>query len=261
MRIFVFAYELIIKTHKMIQGFVKGLLAYGKTLQLIVRYRLFKYMLLPGIISFILGAFILWGVFQFSDNLGAWMSAWYDGRGKMTMTVVSSILTGLILLIIAFLLFKYIVLLILSPFLSLLSERVEARLTDKPTIQTSFQPKQLANDFARGLRLSVRLLLSELLLTASVLLLSVLLPFLSPISAILILFIQAYFAGAGNLDFTLERHYNYRESLHYLKQYRGLAMGNGIVFVLLFFTGIGFLIAPTLATIAGTVAVVEQRTR
>lgn len=53
----------------MIQGFVKAILAYGKTLQLIARYRLFKYMLLPGLIGFILGGLVLWGVFQFSDNL------------------------------------------------------------------------------------------------------------------------------------------------------------------------------------------------
>ena len=44
------------------------------------------------------------------------------------------------------------------------------------------------------------------------------------------------------MDYTLERHFNYSDSVKFVKQNRGLATGNGIVFML-------FLLLPVIGVI------------
>jgi CysZ protein len=65
---------------------------------------------------------------------------------------------------------------------------------------------------------------------------------------------QAYYAGFGNLDFTLERHFRVRESVRFVRRNRGLAIGNGTVYLLLLLSVVGFLVALPLATVAGCAA-------
>ena len=70
--------------------------------------------------------------------------------------------------------------------------------------------------------------------------------------------VQAYYAGFGNMDYSLERHHSISGSIRFIRRNRWLAMGNGTVFMLLLMTGIGFLFAPPLSTIAGTIEVVKR---
>ena len=159
----------------MMEGFVRSLLSYGKAIQLIGRFRLWKYMLIPGLICLFLGLFVFWSVWQFSDNIGQWISGWYEGRGEFIVEMASTILSGAVVLVASFFLFKYIVVLVLSPFLSLLSERVETKLRPGVTV-SSFSARKMIRDLQRGLRLSFRYLIRELLLTVFVLFLSLLFP-------------------------------------------------------------------------------------
>jgi len=66
----------------------------------------------------------------------------------------------------------------------------------------------------RGIRINVRNLLLELLITLPVLLLN-LIPVIGSIIATVILFLtQSYYAGFGNMDYTLERHFGYGDSVY-----------------------------------------------
>ena len=60
------------------------------------------------------------------------------------------------------------------------------------------------------------------------------------------------------MDYTLERHFSSRESIRFVKSHRGLAIGNGTVFMFLLMTGFGFLFAPPLAAVAATIETVKR---
>ena len=64
---------------------------------------------------------------------------------------------------------------------------------------------------------------------------------------------QSYYAGFGNIDFTLERYYRVRGSIGFIRHNRGMAIGNGMVYLLLYLSVIGFVFALPLGTIAGAV--------
>ena len=80
-----------------------------------------------------------------------------------------------------------------------------------------------------------------------------LIPVFTPFTTALIFLLQSYYAGFGNMDFTLERHFKFKESVRFVKKNRGLAIGNGIVFMLLFLSVVGFLFALPLGTVSATI--------
>jgi len=110
----------------------------------------------------------------------------------------------------------------------------------------------------RGIRINVRNLLLELLITLPVLLLN-LIPVIGSIIATVILFLtQSYYAGFGNMDYTLERHFGYGDSVDFVKSSRGQAIGNGIVFMLfLLIPVVGIILVLPISVTAATVQTID----
>ena len=97
----------------------------------------------------------------------------------------------------------------------------------------------------------------ELLLTIPILLLGFI-PIIGLFSTVLLFLVQAYYAGFGNMDYTLERHFKYNESLQFVRNHRGLAIGNGIVFMLfLLIPIIGVILVLPLSVTAASIKTVE----
>lgn len=241
----------------MINGFFEGLSAYGRAFRMISSMGLWGYALLPALITIALMTGIGYSAYGLSDNLGAWIVGWWPWDwGAGFIDGLGAWLGGILIGLLGILLLKYIVMVLVSPFMSILSEKVEAQLTGNYS-NASFSIGGAISDLIRGLRLSIRNLIRELFFTFILLLIG-LIPLFGWIAPVLIFLVQSFYAGFGNADYTLERHCSVSQSVRFARRYKGLMMGNGTVFMLLLMTGVGFLIAPPLATVAATIESVER---
>ncbi|MCK8478985.1 EI24 domain-containing protein [Psychroserpens algicola] len=224
----------------MIKNILKGIQAYSGALALISKLKLWKYFFIPIIISIITATIIGFTAYGLSDNLGRFLAkVWIWDWGKDTFTSVTSVIGGIIIIAIGLILYKHIIMALSAPFMSPVSEKIEAHLTgiEKHHHRNTSFKEQLW----RGIRINMRNLGKELLITLPILLLKFI-PVINIFSTVLLFLIQAYYAGFGNMDYTLERHFKYRESIQFVRKYRGVAIGNGIVFML-------FLLIPVIGVI------------
>jgi len=239
----------------MIKDLSDGLNSYFKIFPLISRFHLKRYFFLSGSISLIIGLFLFSGIYYFYDDLGSWLqSFWRWDFGKSFFNKASNWLAGGLISIVALLSYKYIIMIVLSPIQSIISSRVEAGLNgyetdEKMTVSSIFK------DLYRGIGITFRNLTKEILFTILLLIIS-LIPTVAFISGPAILLVQAYYAGFGNMDYYMERHMNVKDSASFVKRHQGLAIANGVVFLLfLLIPIVGLIIAPTFATIASSVEV------
>jgi len=240
----------------MIKNILKGIQAYSGTFNLISKLGLWKYFAIPIIISVVTALTIGFSAYGLSDNIGNFIAKiWVWDFGKETFTAISNFVGGAIIIVLGFMLYKHIIMALSAPFMSPVSEKIEAHLTNNTAHihrKTSFKEQ-----LWRGIRINVRNLFKELLLTIPILILG-LIPIIGIVSAVLLFLVQAYYAGFGNMDYTLERHLKYRESLRFVKKNRGIAIGNGIIFMLfLLIPVIGIIIVLPLSVTAATIKTVD----
>lgn len=241
----------------MFNDFFDGLKAYGRAFRAISKLGLWAYTLIPALITLGLMGLIGFSAYGFSDNFGNFITGWWRWEwGADVVASIGSWLGGILIGVFGILILKYVVLIVVAPFMSLLSEKVESKLTGV-TSTSSFKLSKAIQDMIRGLRLALRNISRELFFTLLLLLIG-LIPLIGFISPVLIFIVQAYYAGFGNTDYTLERRFTVRQSVNFARQHKGLMIGNGTVFMALLMTGIGFLFAPPLATVAATLEGVER---
>jgi CysZ protein len=241
----------------MLKETISALWAFPAALKFIFKYRLWFYVWIPGLASILLGALILWGALGVSDDIGRWVIDFYPWeRGRNWIEAIAQGLGGLLVAIVGLILFKHLVLAVSSPVMSLLSEKVE-RIT-RGGAGAKFNLGKAIQDTVRGLRIALRNIVRELFFTLLLFLLGIIVPILSPFTTAMIFVIQAFYAGFGNMDFTLERYFGVKGSIRFVRQHKGLAIGNGIVFLLMLFTVVGFLFALPLCTIAAALTTIKQ---
>ncbi|MCI2229534.1 EI24 domain-containing protein [Polaribacter sp. MSW13] len=244
----------------MIKNILSGIGAYAGAFSLISKLKLWSYFVIPIIISIVTAAVIGFTAYGLSDNIGQFLAQiWVWDWGKETFTTISSVIGGIFVLVIGLILYKHIILALSAPFMSTVSEKIEIHINGDLKhnhIQTTFQQQLI-----RGIRINFRNLGKELLITMPILLLKFI-PLVNIFSTILLFLIQAYYAGFGNMDYTLERHLNYKDSLHFVSKNKGISIGNGIVFMLcLLIPVIGIIIVLPLSVTAASVKTVDLLNR
>ena len=234
----------------MVQNIFKGIRAYPSALGLISTLGLWKYFAVPVLISFITASLIGLSAWSWGGNIAntidllwmwEWGADWFHGFAE--------ILGGILIIVLGLIVYKHVVMALSAPFMSPVSTAIEHHfLGDKHIHRNTSNTSQLW----RGIRINVRNLTMEIFITIPLLILS-LIPVLNIITTVLLFLVQAYYAGFGNMDYTLERHYGYKESVGFVKRHKGVAIGNGIIFtIMLFIPVIGVLMVLPLSVTAAT---------
>ncbi len=243
----------------MISNLIDGLKAYLEAYEVISRLKLWRFFMIPMLISVLIFLSIVLVSISFSDEIGLYISSfWSWDFGKETINTVSMILGGIILISIGLIVFKHLVMILSAPFMGPISKKIEDDFTGVTSQTQVSSPLTL---MFRSIKISSRNLFRELLLSIPILILG-LIPLIGFFSLFLLFLMQAYFAGFGNMDYTLERHFSYQKSIQFVKANKGIAIGNGLVFMLFLlipFVGVIFIIpfSVTSATIS-TVKIINQ---
>ncbi|WP_055444030.1 EI24 domain-containing protein [Lacinutrix himadriensis] len=240
----------------MVKNILKGLKAYANSFALISELKLWKFFFIPIIISLVTATIIGITAYGLSDNVGNFIAKiWFWEWGKETFTSISTVIGGITVLAIGLIVYKHIIMALSAPFMSPVSEKIEAHLTgiaNHAHRKTSFKEQ-----LWRGIRINIRNLGKELLFTVPLLVLKFI-PVVNIFSTVLLFLLQAYYAGFGNMDYTLERHFNYKESIQFIRKNRGIAIGNGIVFMLfLLIPVIGVILVLPLSVTAASISTVQ----
>ncbi len=241
----------------MIHGVIEAIKAVFRSFSAIVKYKLWGHVLFSGMISIAVASVTFYAIWNQSDRLGDWLSGLYPWeKGSGIISSFADWLVWIVLMIVALFLYKYIMLVLSAPILSAMSDKIERINTGKSN--PKFSLSSTIKSTVRGLRLALSNLSRELILTLILLIIS-LFPGAALFTTPLIFIIQAYYAGFGSMDFYMERHFNVKESRNFVKRNRGIAIGNGMIFIgLLAVPILGFFIGPTITAIAASLNVHEK---
>lgn len=236
----------------MLSGIIEGATAYVSAFKIIRQYSLWKYVILSGLISALFGFAIFYSIWQSADYVGDWLGSFYSWDfGKSIFDRVIDYFAGGVMIVLALLLYKYVIMVIVAPFMSVMSETIE-RKSNQTYSSQSFSLPRFMSDLLRGFRIAIGNLVKELGLTIGIFLLG-LFPLFTIVTPVLLFLVQSYYAGFGNIDYYLERHASVRESKRFVRRNKGLAIGNGAVFMLLLLIPVlGLFLAPALGTVAAT---------
>lgn len=143
----------------------------------------------------------------------------------------------------------------MSPIMALLSERTEEIITGKVY---PFKIGQFIKDIGRGVVIALRNMFIEfgfIFLGFFV----VWIPIVGWICALFLVLVSYYFYGFSMIDYVSERRkMSISQSTSYVRKHKGLAIGNGFIFSLIFaIPFVGAIIAAVIAPVAACLAVLE----
>jgi len=240
----------------MIKNIILGIKEYAGVFKLMSDLKLWKYFIIPMLISFCTAILIGVEAYVLSDDVGFYISKiWIWDWGKEVFSSISNFIGGLVVLIIGLILYKHIIMALSAPFMSPVSEKIEKHFYGD--VSHLHRKTSNTDQLIRGIRINIRNLTKEIIITVPILILKFI-PVVNIFSTILLFIVQAYYAGFGNMDYTLERHLKYKESVQFVSKNKGYAIGNGIVFMLfLLIPIVGIIIVLPLSVTAASKKTVQ----
>lgn len=236
----------------MVQSIIQGFSAYLKGAKVLFQRKMLVFAFIPGLIALAILALFFGFSYNVSDDLAELVLGYYPYEwGRVWLEKILQVFGGLFVFFIGFILLKNVVLAVTAPFMSMLSAQIEGHQG------SSFSTSKFIEDLLRGIHISLRNLVRELGFTLILFLIG-LIPILTPVTTVLIFLVQSYYAGFGVMDFTLERHTSVAESVAFVRSNKAYALGLGAIFMLLLYTGIGFIIALPLATAGSTAHILKK---
>ncbi len=247
-----------------------GIKGYAKAIELLFSKGFIKYMIFPLLLNIL----IFW--FGFSQIMDLSVTArdffidqislggadfWGAGilRGAIS-GIISALLYVLFFISFAYL-GGYIIVIILSPLFSFISEKTEKVLTSG-NIDYPFELKQFFKDIVRGIGIAIRNVLFETGIMILVFIAGIILSFISWIGVIFMFFISSYFYGFSYMDYSNERYKrNIKQSVSFIRKYKWIAVVNGAFFALVLlipYFGVALsAFVAVISVIAGTASMIE----
>lgn len=214
---------------------ILGYKNYWQGILFLVRHKLYWYATLPVVLFVLiywLGSYFLEVESRITMELNQETSGITTINGMTWFTAKMLFMDGLYVLFTKFAL--YIVVVVLSPVLSLLSEKIEELITGN---RYPFRFKQLVHDVQRGAKIALRNIMWEYFFIILVLGLASF--FDKEVKAVLIFSIPMlfgfYFYGFSFIDYVNERRrLNIQQSIYFVSKHRGLAIAIGSIYSVFF---------------------------
>ena len=250
----------------MLEEIIIAIRSYFRAHNFIVKHKLWKWIIIPGIIYailFAIGIYVFWqssahviDYFFSKTGLKVWLQKEHDSWLRFIF-IFGQLIFQLILMLFYFSWFKYLFLIIGSPVFAWLSEKTEAIISNT---NYPFDFNKYLNDIKRGIQIALRNTLWQTVYFVTILFLS-LVPIIGWASPVLAIFVECYYFGFSMLDYTSERKgLSSSASIDFIGDHKGLAIGNGMVFFIMHaILFVGWVIAPGYAVVAATLSLQESK--
>jgi CysZ protein len=250
----------------MLKEIIISIQSFFEAHRFINKNRLWKWIIIPGIIYALLFAM---GMYLFGktsmqatdfvlqkSGLRTWVESFHESWLNW-LVIIGQFFIIIILFLFYFSLFKYIFLIIGSPVFAYLSEKTESIIEGK---EFPFSFIQFTKDIVRGIKIALRNLLWQSVYFFSLVILSFI-PVLGWIAPLLAFLTECYYFGFSMLDYSSERNkLSTQASINFIGNHKGLAIGNGIVFYIMHLLPfIGWVLAPSYAVVAATLSLHKAR--
>ncbi|MDQ3110131.1 MAG: EI24 domain-containing protein [Bacteroidota bacterium] len=244
--------------------FGKGVSFHIRAFQFIAKHGLWAYFIYPVVIMAALWIFGFWSTFALGDTIAdavielLGLKDSHEGWVGKLLSVLSFII-GLLLKVLLFFVFnsflKFIVLIICSPIMALLSEKVDEINSGK---KFPFSFVQLLKDIFRSILVTFRTLFFQSLIFIACMFIGWV-PVIGWAVVPFLWMVGWYFLGFNMMDYTYERRkMNISEGAAFTRKHKGIAIGNGMVFsALLWIPFLGIALAPVVSAVAGTLATID----
>jgi CysZ protein len=235
--------------------------SYSDAHNFIRKHKLWKWILIPGIIYTILFGVGIYFFWISSNNAVTWLSRWIGVEAWLQkernellsfLFLMIGMMLRLVLVLFYFSLFKFVFLIIGSPVFAYLSEKTASIMEGR---DFPFNFSQLVKDALRGSALAIRNSLWQTVYIVLLLFLSFI-PLFGWITPLIALFIECYYYGFSMMDYSCERNkMSPGASIQFISRHKGLAIGNGLIFYLMHgLVIVGWILAPAYAVIAATLS-------
>jgi CysZ protein len=205
---------------------ILGFRSYYAAMKFIHEHRMYWYFLLPS------GLMLL--IYFVGDKVRTWQSGWDPSLGCTECATMNDTIWFLIKLLISVTIgltlmkfAKYIVVILLSPLFSILSQLVEKKITGKTY---PFELRQTIHDTQRGIRIALRNIMWEYIFFFLILIVTMIgwdEPMKSPVFY-LTYAVAFFYYGFSFIDYINERRrLDIDQSIHFMRNHRGLAIAIG----------------------------------
>ncbi len=248
----------------MLKDFIISIQAYFKAHELIKKHKLWKWIVIPGIIYAVLFGISMYFFSKSANAVIEWLNVetglqkWLDTLDQSWigfLFTIGGIIIWILLMLLYFSLFKYIWLILGAPVFSFLSQRIMSILDNTPMPVT---PQHYLEQITDGVKKAVRNTLWQTVYVFAIIFIS-LLPFFGWVTPLLAGIVECYFYGFSMLNYSFEKYNssNFNSST-FINRHRGLAIGNGMIFYIMHCAVfIGWIFAPAYAVIAATITMHE----